>query len=318
MTSLKLPGNHPLYHPLKLRIRTPAVNQLHETLTQWLWTGAIGGFIEGPPRTGKTTALKILSSVLITRYGKPIPCHTISVGPKDKRTIQGLYRNLCISAGIGIHDSRSTNSDIYLEPLFHFLNDLATKAQSDHVVLFVDEMQRLHIDQIEAFASLHDLMATNDIYLSVFFTGNDTECDTLIRQIKDRSRRHIEGRFFKRKTLFNGIRSKIDLEKCLEQYDMLRFPENSGPTYTESCLPMDVKMGFRLKALAPEMWACFRGIQKDYGVTSWGMQYFASTIMTLLLDYLPHHGVKAFCPEMLERCIEVSGLLTDIDGDHDE
>ena len=205
--------DHPILSPLKLRINTPEIDRLKESLTQWIWTGATGAFIEGEPRTGKTTALKMLSNELLTRSGAQVPCHIFSVPPRDKGTIQAIYRNLCISADIDIKKNSRINSDILLDDFFHFLIDLAINANSDRIVLFVDEMQRLHINQIEVFAELHDLLEKRDILLSVFFTGNDSECDSLIDLIEQKSRRHIQGRFFNHKAVFNGINSKKIYER---------------------------------------------------------------------------------------------------------
>jgi len=309
MKKINLPEDHPLYHPLKLKIMTPAVARMEERLTQWLWTSATGGFIEGPPRFGKSTGISIVADKLRMRYGKPIPSHLYSAPPQDKPTVQGLYRKLCISANLKLNKNKNQNADIYLEDFYHFLVDMTKGAGTDQLVLFVDEMQRMSICQIEALASLHDLMALNGILLSVFFTGNDTECDKLLKQIESHHRRHIMGRFFTQRASFDGICNLSELSSCLKQYDELRYPAE-GPTYTGSCLPDEVKNGFKLESLGPEIWGTFREYQKMYKLPrSWGMKYFSATISTLLLDYLPKEGVDGFCPDVVRRCIEVSGLL---------
>jgi hypothetical protein len=309
MTDAAITPEHPLYHPLKLQISTPAVDQLYETLMQWLWTGATGGFIEGQPRAGKTTAIKMMGTRLYSRQGWHIPSHIFSVPPRDRGTIQSLYRNLCISADIPINKNKNTNSDLYLENFYHFLMDMAATSKSDQVVLFVDETQRLKINQLEAFAELHDLMEKNSILLSVIYTGNDTECDKLLLELESHARRHILGRFFTRRTSFQGICNKKQLALCLAEYDTMRFPEHTGPTYVETCLPEASANGFKLQSLADEMWDTYKTYQTDYGLGPWNMKYFSSSIMVLLLDYLPNEGIDAFCQEMFECCINVSGLI---------
>lgn len=303
-----IPDDHPLYHPLKLQIQTPAVSQLLEILLQWLWTGSTGGFIEGLPRTGKTTAIKMLRPLLHTRQGWPIPSHVFSAPPRDRGTIQSLYRNLCISADITINKEKNGITDVYLESFYHYLIDRALESQSDQLVLFVDETQRLNINQLEVFAELLDLMAQNGILLSVICTGNDTECDQLLEALKGHLRRHILGRFFTRRTTFKGIENRKDLATCLKEYDTLRHPPVNGPTYTEACLPEAFSNGFRLHHLSKDIWSIYWDYQNRYQIGPWGMKYFSSAIMVLLLDYLPKHGVENFCPEMFECCIDVSGL----------
>jgi len=305
-----IPDDHPLFSPLRLQLITPEIERLRETITQWLWTGATGGYIEGEPRVGKTTALKILSDQFVTRTGAHIPSHLFTVPPRDKPTIQSIYRNLCISADIDILQSTRINSDILLNDFYHFLMDQAFLNQSNRVILFVDEMQRLSISQIEVFAELHDLMNQRDISLTVIFTGNDTESEKLLTAIEERQRRHIHARFFEQSVKFRGITSYREVSNCLKQYDKKRFPEKEGPTYTECFLPKEYHEGFRLQQLARDIWSTYKeDYQAQYHLKTWGMKYFVSCINVLLMDYLPRHGLSVFGKEMLHECIKVSGLI---------
>ena len=312
MHSFELTDDHPLYNPLSLFLRTSEIDRLSETLTQWLWTGQTGGFIKGKPRVGKSTALKMLADQLHTRTGKPIPSHVFTVPPRDKGTIQAIYRNLCISADIKLTSTRLRNTDAMLEDFFHYFMDMALETKSKRVLLFVDELQRLTIDQIEVFAELHDLAARREVLLVVVFTGNDTQCDKLINRIKTTKRELIHKRFFTQELAFKGLRSVEDVQACLEQYDTLRFPLNTGPTYTEAMLPKDFAAGFRLKNLATTIWNVFREYQLKLKLDAWAMKYFTTSITTLLVDYLPEDGVEHFCEETVEACIEVSGLVPSV------
>lgn len=312
MPSFELTDDHPLYNPLSLFLRTSEIDRLSETLTQWLWTGQTGGFIKGKPRVGKSTALKMLSDELHTRTGKPIPSHVFTVPPRDKGTIQAIYRNLCISADIKLTSSRLRNTDALFEDFFHYLMDMALITKSKRVLLFVDEMQRLTVDQIEVFAELHDLAGERDVLLTVVFTGNDTQCDKLIERIKTRERELVHKRFFTQELSFTGLRSLKDVRDCLGQYDKLRFPTQTGPTYTQAVLPDEFASGFRLKSLSSIIWDVFREHQRALKLEAWAMKYFTTAISTLLVDYLPEFGVDNFCEETVERCIEVSGLIPSV------
>ena len=103
----------------------------------------------------------MLADQLHTRTGKPIPSHVFTVPPRDKGTIQAIYRNLCISADIKLTSSRLRNTDALFEDFFHYLMDMALITKSKRVLLFVDEMQRLTVDQIEVFAVLLSWEAKN-------------------------------------------------------------------------------------------------------------------------------------------------------------
>ena len=63
------------------------------------------------------------------------------------------------------------------------------------VVLIVDEMQRLHIRQLEAFAELHDGLTELNVNLSVFFIGNHSSAQSLLEIIMKPHNELIRGRF---------------------------------------------------------------------------------------------------------------------------
>ena len=228
MPSFELTDDHPLYNPLSLRLRTSEIDRLSETLTQWLWTGQTGGFIKGNPRVGKSTALEMLANKLHTRTGKPIPSHIFTVPPRDRRTIQTIYRNLCISADIKLTSTRLRNTDAMLEDFFHYLMDMALETKSKRVLLFVDELQRLNIDQIEVFAELHDLAARREVLLVVVFTGNDTECDKLINRIKTKKRELIHKRFLPKNLhlkAYGALRTSRRVLNSTTHYAFLSTPD---------------------------------------------------------------------------------------------
>lgn len=297
---------HPVFDPNRLYLETPAINQLSDTLKRWLWIGATGGVILGASRAGKSTALRTLASRLVTRDGTPIPVAYIQTPSRDQRTIMSIFRALCWGAELRVQprDTADHLSDRFL----HYLADRACDAQCHQTVLFVDEMQRLVPTQFQAFAELHDKLWWLGIRLTVIFVGNDQESDDLLQTVTTRDYAHIRGRFFTRTASFQGLTSKADVEACLAQYDTLRYP-TGGPTYVEYFLPEAVKSGWRLASLSRDFWRKFQEYNKTYQIGAWGMQYFTATANTLLTDFLPVYGVDQFEDEMLEQCIEMSGLV---------
>lgn len=297
---------HPVFEPTRLQLETPAIRRLEETLHRWLWTGTTGGLIVGEARVGKTTALRALTSRLKTRAGALIPTTIVSMPTRDQRTIMSVFRQLCLSAELPIttHDRADHLSDRYV----HYLAERAEHAQITHVVVFVDEMQRLLPVQFNAFAELYDKLQLLGLRLSVFFIGNEQESDALIRQVGDPQYAHIHGRFFTQAASFLGLTSKDEVKFCLAQYDTLRYPVD-GPTYVEYFLPEAARSGWTLASLSTDLWRVFRAHQKQYGITSWGMQYIISTTNTLLTDFLPRYGVDHVSDEILNECIDISGLV---------
>lgn len=302
--------DHPLFNPLELIIETMEINRLQSKVNQWLWTGATGGLIQGGSRTGKTTALQLISNRLKSRGKALIPTHFFSVPSRDRTTIQSVFRNMCLSANLQI--KRQDTSDALSERFMQYLLDAALDSNSKKIVLFVDEMQRLSLPQFDAFAELYDNMRSYKIPLTVIFTGNDQESSRLLDLISDPGKSHIRGRFFRQSYNFLGITSEKATKFCLKQYDSIRYPVKTGPTYTEYFLSKDFSKGWRLELISGQIWTGFREYQKSLGIKSWGMQYFLSAVNTLITDYLPRYGVKGDIRGMIDESIQVSGLVANL------
>lgn len=298
--------SHPLLNPLNLHLETAAMKRLSEQIHRWVWHGATGGIILGESRTGKTYAVSNIAGKLISRDERPIPCHYYTQPHRDASTITMVFRELCISAGL---PEKSRDQAAHLADRFlHYMIDLCIEHDSDVFVLLVDEMQRLAIKQLDAFAELHDNMHKYGVRLVVIFVGNDPECWHLLDAIEKDNLEHIRGRFFCEGETVNGLTSKKEVAMCLKQYDRLRYPED-GPTYTAFVLPNAVKQGFKLESLSGILWDCFSSVKREHRLKSWRMKYFLRAVNTLLVDFLPQYGVEDIDEEMIMECIKISGLV---------
>lgn len=298
--------DHPVFNPRQLLLETSAMRTLREGFHRWLWTGVTGGVITGPSRAGKTTAALAIKDQLRTRDRRSIPAHYTSIPRRDQSTVLSVFRNLCLSEDL---KTRNTDRSDHLSDRYvHYILDRAAQNQCAYAVLIIDEMQRLHPRQYDAFAEIYDKLSLFDIDLTVVFFGNDQECQNLIKVIKTPAFAHIHGRFFTQHLPFNGLTSEKQVNHCLHQYDGLRFPPD-GPTYTEYFLPDEYKRGWRLASLSRLLWSVFRDYQKTYHIRSWGMQYFAATVNILLVDFLPRLEVLECDEETIHECIRLSGLI---------
>jgi hypothetical protein len=305
--SASIYDDHPIFNPLKLRITTPAVEQLKEDIHRWVWTGVTGAILSGTARVGKTTAIEMLCDQICTRGNKQLPCFYVSNSDRDQKTIASIFRNLCWNSNLKVN--RADNADHMSDRFVHFVVDQAAEAKCPHVVIIVDEMQRLLPKQFNAFAEIYDKLSLFKIASTTLFIGNDPEYRDLLKQVQSTKYAHIRGRFFTQAAVFKGLTSAKEVEFCLKQYDQLRFPED-GDTYTEFFLPDAVHQGWQLSSLSHRLWRVFREYQKIYNFESWGMQYFTATISTLLADYLTRYGVEDIPDQIIRESITLSGLIS--------
>jgi hypothetical protein len=302
-------SEHPLFSRNVFRLETPAMKTLHDTILQWLWTGATGGLITGTARVGKTTAIREVMDQLYTRSNIRIPAYYVSAADRDSKTIRSIFWRLCM--GAGMHVSRGETADTLSELYQHYIEDQAVEKDCSKAVLAVDEMQSLTLEQFSPFVELYNNLSVVNVDLFVIFVGNEQQCEGLLERIRQPSHAHIHGRFFTRHTRVLGLTSKDEVHQCLKQYDQLRFPVD-GPTYTEYFMPNAFQRGWRLASLSGDVWRIFREYQRSYSIESWGMQYFTSAITTLLTDFLPQYGVDHFDDEVVKECINISGIVSSL------
>lgn len=289
-------------------ISTPMVTDLRRVVLGWIARGYIGAFILGKPRIGKSRGLALIKDTLINRTGKRLPTFIVSIPQRDCATIKSLYTILCVS--LGFKPNRSASATDMACLVTHFLSDAAIMAGTRQVVLIVDEMQRLSYDQIAIFAEQYDELEREKKHLIVLFVGNYKESSKLLKAIiSSDANDHIRGRFFEHSYHFKGISNKAQLASCLTCYDSPVAGQTKS--ITESLAPHLYRSGWRLASVCDDMWAVFVDYQRGFGFDSLPMQYFVSTVSTLLIDLLPEADLGR--PDSLHRLIEqsmsVSGLI---------
>lgn len=308
MLDIDIAANHPLFNPLHFHLETARIDELESEVKQWIYTGATGGLILGPARCGKTRAIHSITHAFADRFDRKVPVHYVTVPERDRATIASILRTLCISFQLPVR-IRDT-SDHFIERVIFAITDRVEKSQVKQFILIVDEMQRLAISQLGVFAELYDIMREQfSVEFSVIFVANDLESNTLLKELEGNQHAHIRGRFFNHMFRFGGIKSRKEIERCLVQYDQMRYPEEGGPTYTEFFLPPECPAGFRLKELAPLIWDVFSDTKKQLKLDDWPMHYFVRTVNTLLTDYIPNTGVDTVDEEVIQDCIRISGLI---------
>jgi len=306
--------DHPIFDPYQLFIDTPMVNRIEKTIEHLLWTGEIGCLKRGNSRDGKTRSIHELRKRLTDRRGNAVNSHVVSIPRRDQKTVASLFRRLCWSIGATL--KQTANADEMEDMVFNHFMDEMTIAEQNQLVLFVDEMQRLSFSQIDSIASFHDRFAEEGRVLFVVFVGNHGTSDALVDTIRsDKDKENISKRFFRHEHLFTGIKTSKELSYCLKQYDSLRFPDDSGPTYTNFFMGDAVSKNWKLESLTSLIWSVYESeFAKPYKIESWGMQYFTASVKTLLTHYLPKYGLEneAEVEDMIIESIKSSCLVEDL------
>ena len=281
---------HPIFNSAEFFVETPMAIDLRNQLNAWVQSGATGGAIFGAYRCGKSRAIEFVSDQIYNRLNQKIHTCRLTIHRRTAKTETSIFRNLCLSLRL-VPKSRSTTDDMS-DLVFHHFCDLALKNDTKQVVLFVDEVHRLTIDQLEAFCEIYDKLVEVKVNISIFFIGNSNTSANLIHLIEKERNELIRGRFFTRRFDFSGVRTANQVRKILSQYDKSHFPTPNGPSYTMHFAGEKCGKDFRLADLTEVIWEVFSdNYRNNLKLREWPMQYFISTIQMLLVDYLPMYGV---------------------------
>ena len=301
---------HPIFRPREFLIPTPAMHFVRESITRCIYTRQPGMVITGASRAGKTSVARSIELDPIKgRNGIPIPVLYSSIPSRDQTTIRMVLRNLCLAADL--HITKGDTADTLSEMYFSYILDQSSYSGSDAALLIIDEFQRLSPFQLDAFAELYDRSERYHLDLTTVFIGSYPDCRGLLETLENPHYTHIYGRFFRQHIKFKGLRSEGDVRDCLQQYDILRYPAQ-GPTYAEYFLPDTMADGWALADMAKDLWSAFVAHTQGLGIQYWGMQYFISTVNTLLCDVLPRCGHRNYEPEHIHECLHISGILPDL------
>lgn len=298
---------HPIFNASEFFIPTPMITELEKKIQSWLWNGITGGVILGKYRIGKTRAIQYLSSHLQNRLMQNIPARCLTIKQRDVKTIASIFKNLCFSLDLK-PKSRATSDDM-ANLLIHYFGELALSNDTRQVVIIVDEMQRLQLKQLEAFAELYDNLSELKINLSVIFIGNYEASKPLLHEVMRDENELLRGRFFTQSCAYYGLRSQKEIKQCLSAYDD---KDSAGISITQKFLTKEYDSGFRMADLSHLVWDVYdQEYRQTLKLDSWGMQYFISMINTLIIDYLPRYGVEneKDLRSMIHRSIDVSGLV---------
>lgn len=293
-----------IFNPSVFFIKTPALKKLREQLHHWLRTGMTGGLILGKNRIGKTRAIEYVSHRLETYSGEKIPAKRITISQRDVSTIASIFRNLCFALDIPVN--YRSKADDMANDITHYLGELSMQNSNRQVVLLVDEMQRLKVNQLNAFAELHDNLVEFKSNLCIFFIGNLGSSHSLLKTIMDEHYELIRGRFFTHTLDFFGLQGKEDVSFCLKEFDK---------NFTEHYLPKDYNDGWRLDKLSTILWRIFEAnYKRPLKLDSWALQYFIAAVRILLVDYLPRFNLndQDAVEQMIIESIEASGLAPNL------
>lgn len=280
------PDLKPQTHPVetgRYLLQTNQIQALRETVERWVDTRVPGGIVYGPPRLGKTRAIKYLMQVLPAALNQQIPIFSLQCrqykSPNENVFFEDILKD--------IHHAfpSSGKASQKRERLTKYLCECATASGQHQVVFFMDDAQLLMEIQYGWLMDINNELDRLGISLTVILVGQKE----LIHQrsaFQQAKKLQLVGRFMIDDYKFTGVRNLDDVQTCLAGYDQFSdYPEGSGWSFTRYFFPQAFEEGFRLEDLAFDLHECFLSARREAGLPKRGeipMQYFTLTIEYIL------------------------------------
>jgi len=234
----------------------------------------------GEPRFGKSTANKYLREKLIENK-KMVPLWAAVDPPPKVRVNKNEFWRLFRIAKDDAYAPADYNKSPY-RVLLNRTRILAEEYGTERVFIGIDEAQNLNVDRYADLKRFTEELI--DLKLSPFVLIM-AQPSILVRvaDLKKRGHHDIVDRFHTRDFRFRGLRLE-EFPAVLQYIDAVRWPGETGPSYTEYFVPRLWKGGWRLAAQAPAFTSAFQSQFRNLSAASGevGMKFLVVAARLLL------------------------------------
>lgn len=277
-------GGHPVETGDYL-IDTIAINEIADSIFNWIQLRIPGGIVYGAPRLGKTRAIKYIKNVFDYKY--PNQWLNLSIltrkrkTPNEDKFFEFFLKDVA-------HELFSIGrSYAKRDRLTNFLLDKGNKTIRNQIVLFIDDAQRLTNIEYEWLMDIYNELDSFGITLTTLLFGQTEIAQR--RNLYLTTDKQIVGRFMIHEVRFFGVRSPEELEYLLSSYDSVtEFPEGSNCSYTRFFFPQGFDKGYRLESEKNNIWNSLIELRAEYGINKKieiPMQYIIAILNFVMLKY---------------------------------
>lgn len=298
-------------HPVTLReyrIPTPTLDAFYLLIVRSLRFKIHGSIIYGRSRFGKSSGIDFLEQFL-AKKDTTLPLIKLTCQRKKTPSESAFFSNM-LSEACHAATSGGTPSALRIR-LVNRLREIAERAKSNRIVLFVDDAQRLAQIEYEWLQEIHDTLARHRIALVSFLVGTP-----LLRgqksMFQSQGEDQIVARFMVDELPFRGLLSAQDCATCLVAYDVTEDPPKSGWSYTRFFLHKAFDSGLRLGDQGASAWDAFGDAHRQArlpGDVEIPMDYFTRAVEYILTEYVGQDNDKFRLNRLIwDEAVKYSGF----------
>ena len=300
--------NHPLVRR-HYRVATSAIEAFVDLVEHCVRVLIPGALIHARPRIGKTHAIDYVALHL----GRQRP--DILVLRMSCEHHRSDFEGPFFSTLLGAAGVREPQARTIADKRFALIRRLSEQLQmrSGHiVVLLCDEAQRMSRHALEWLRDVHDQLAHHGFRLITFLVGQPQLMEHKARYQLSGDEQ-IVARFMIEQLHFRGITNAAEAATCLASYDLTRYPEVTGQTFTAFFYPLANSAGLRLEHSAGALWNGFvkaHAAAQLRGMTEIPMDYFTRAVESVLINGVQWDATfLELGPAHWERAVRESGYV---------
>ena len=302
----------PFLYPLvrrHYRVATTAIEELVDLVEHCVRLLIPGALVQARPRMGKTHAIDYSALHLNRRRPDLL---VLRMSCEHHRTqFEGSFFSALLAAA-GVRDTQPASISRKRFALARRLSEQLQLREGHIVVLFCDEAQRLSKHALEWLRDVHDQLAQQGVRLITFLVGQPQLMEHKA-QYQLAGEEQIVARFMIEQLNFRGISTAEAAATCLASYDLTRYSEKTGPTFTQFFCPLAWHSGLRLERSAADFWNAFAQAHASAqlpGAIEIQMDYFTRSVETVLTSGPEWDGIGLeLGPAHWERAVRESGYV---------
>lgn len=304
-------------HPIEAGgyvISTPSVFEMGNEVSEWIDLRQSGGMIYGPPRLGKTSAIKYIKQKLLHDFNARLPIVTFEC-QSHQLAREGEFFSEFLSA-MGHALPLKGHISEKRERLYLHLRNMAEQNPNRRIVIFLDEAQKLHKDHYAWLVDIFNYLDQAKITATFILVGqqelaNRRNAMVMAKQFQ------VVGRFMVNAHQFSGISNEKEVQVCLHAYDeQSEYPEGSGWSYSRFYFPVAYQHGWRLTDQASNVWTAFMEARESGrlpGSAQIPMKFLTAAIEYILRRYEnlrdiePHLSLQVWREAVRKSQYQLSG-----------
>lgn len=302
-------ASHPIFSG-RYEIPTVAIANMLSKICDCVECQTPGIIVYGPPRLGKTRAIRCMEQFLPQRLYPTCPVITVSCSSHvssysylSESVLKALKHELWDKGKVLQKSLRTVNA----------LMTLAYSANSNRIIVIFDEANNLLETDYESLIDIYNQLDYAGINMTVVLVGTN-ELYTTKCAFREEGKQQIVGRFMIQEHIFHGLQNIEEMAFALDAYDRKAFfPKGSDCSFVRYFFPDAVADNYTLKSEADTLYKLFyqlRTAGAQLGYIELPMQYFIKTVDICFRKY-GKTGEGVFWPniEMWKNAISLSGYL---------